>query len=350
MTPRDIKSLNKFVRRSIFALFPLAVLGVVYVALDPFKVVRHHSPYYEKWSPLPFNKSYASTVIYLDGRSKYHYDSFLFGGSRTIYFEAGSWKKHIGDSASVFHFDGPLESPISIAAKLKLIESNGDTVKNAIIESPPWAFNGEYVGFPFRMPWQLIGFWDYPRFQYLYFKDFLNREMFFPLMRYYFTGEARETSDMMVFATPMSSFDIRTNETIDDSVENIITIDPRRYYQSHSNDFIGVRDSFAYEYQQIREDEVEALRYIADVFRRHGTDYVFIIGPDLNHSLLSPENRKLLDSIFGSSNIYDFTRWDVAFSDSVAFYDPVHFRPYIASMIMDSIYSRRQSQDTLKIP
>lgn len=336
----DIKSINRFVMRCLLAVVPLAAIVAFYLIADPFRVARSHDPAYNIGSPLPYNKGYCSTVTYLNGREKYRYNAFIFGTSRTIYIPADEWARHLGNDASPFHFDASSESPVGIAQKMRFIEQQGDTIRYALIEIAPWGFApGDTTAFSFRTPWQLEDIGKLPQWEYDYLRDFMRHTMFVAIMKYYITGNTQNPSpEGRIFHIPNRSIDPTTNETINDSIEGLIAASPQTLGALGKH----LRNNrFHYERQSIQPREMEALEEIAATLRRHHTDYRIIIGPDGNRSLLSPENRAVLDSLFDPQRIHDMTRFLPAVLDTTAYYDPAHFRPHIATMMLNEVYGNK---------
>lgn len=338
----ETRSINRFVLRCLLAAVPLAAIVAFYFIADPFRAVRPHDPAYNIGSPLPYNKAHTSVIAYLNGREKYRYDAFIFGSSRSQYFPVREWKRHLGDDASPFHFDASSETLTGIARKMRFIERQGDTIRYALIEIAPWGFGaGDNRGFSFRTPWQLEDIGKLPQWEYDYLRDFMLRHRFVAIMRYYITGEARDPSpEKRVFRPPNSSIDPITNEVINDSIDRLIAKSPHIFYKNRQYLFRLLRvNRFHYETTRIRPREIAALAEIADIMRRHHTDYRIIIGPDADRNMLMPSTRAVLDSLFDSSRVHDMTLFLPAVTDTTAYYDQIHFRPHIATMMLEEVYN-----------
>lgn len=338
----ETQSITRFILRCLLAALPLVALVAFYLIADPFRVVRYHDPACNIGSPIPSNKGYISTVAYLNGREKYRYNAFIFGSSRSQYFPVKEWTRHLGKDASPFHFDASSESLTGIAQKMRFIEQHGDTIRYALIEIAPWGFKpGDNRGFSFRTPWQLEGIGKLPQWEYDYLRDFMQRHRLVALMRYYITGEAiNPSTEKRVFFTPNRSIDPITNEVINDSIERLIALSPHTFYRDRAELSRLLRVSrFHYETTRIRPREIRALAEIADIMRRHHTDYRIIIGPDADRNMLMPSTRAVLDSLFAPSRVHDMTLFLPAVTDTTAYYDHTHFRPHIATMMLDEVYN-----------
>ena len=75
-----------FIRRILLFMLPLLPVVATYMYFDPFKVLRSYDVYYVEGDGGYLNKNYVSTMNYINKRDKYHYDSFIFGNSRSMFY------------------------------------------------------------------------------------------------------------------------------------------------------------------------------------------------------------------------------------------------------------------------
>lgn len=109
--------MNRFLKQvfyfGLIGLITLFLLLVFYIATDPFKVIYTYDTYFENESKgrVAMNKSFVSTSTFLNNHKqlKLDYDSFIFGNSRSIFYEISEWEKHLPENANPFHFDGSSE-------------------------------------------------------------------------------------------------------------------------------------------------------------------------------------------------------------------------------------------------
>ena len=85
--------------------------------------------------------------------------------------------------------------------------------------------------------------------------------------------------------------------------------------------------------------EVECLEKMAEILKRHRADYKVIIGPMYDQNKLHPEDLRVLDSIFGSSHVYDLSGVNKWTSDYHNYYEYSHYLPGTSAEVMDYIYS-----------
>ena len=146
--------IKKFVCRSLLALLPVAVFAVIYLAVDPFKVVHPYDGISiapgETVERMP-NKRYVA----VEGLKYYnptrHYDSFIFGSSISSNFTAAAWAKHLPDSASIYHFTAGAETVSGIRDELRYLIDHGIPVRHVlmIMEEEMFSRPKRYEEMPF---------------------------------------------------------------------------------------------------------------------------------------------------------------------------------------------------------
>lgn len=337
------RSLNRYVGRCLIAALPLLALIIIYIVLDPFKVLN---PQLEpKGSIEPYNKGLISVSTYYHQRTEQKYNAFIFGSSRTIYYRADDWARHLPSEASIIHFDASSETIDGILQKMQYICHMGDSIKHALIEFAPWSFETQPSdGLPFRTPPQLTG--DIPlEFLISYFRDFMRRDFIRSYAIYQLTGKIIEFGDKKVFAYSTFDYDNITNECISDSIENLINTNPSLYYRNRftQEEFATIisRDSIPPVYpRSITMERSEKLRQIAFILHDHHTDYHIIVGPDWKRNIINPDDLATLQCIFGIRHVHDFSNYLEATDTIINFYDHTHYRPHVAKAILDSIYKK----------
>lgn len=93
----------------LLPIFLYAALGIsLFLLLDPFRVVRHYSNY--SYPVATLNREFIATETYLKNYNKYHYNSFIFGSSRSNAFKPSTWKNYLQPNDSPFSFDASGET------------------------------------------------------------------------------------------------------------------------------------------------------------------------------------------------------------------------------------------------
>src|ERR1700760_1077696 len=107
----------------IFSI-PFVLFIALYICWDPFKVIHHYDHYYESGKPsyISLNRDVVSTETWVNQFPRYNYDSYIFGNSRSKFYEVDTWSRYIGaDTNHCYHFDASGESLFGVAGKVKFL-------------------------------------------------------------------------------------------------------------------------------------------------------------------------------------------------------------------------------------
>ena len=104
--------MKRFLKKILLFVSPVVAVVGIYIILDPFMVVHHHSPFFERECYVGINPNvgYVSTMTYIENLPEQDYDSFIFGNSRSVHFLIDDWQPHIDPAARCFHFNADGES------------------------------------------------------------------------------------------------------------------------------------------------------------------------------------------------------------------------------------------------
>ena len=100
-----VLAMKRFLFNILAFGLPLWILGVIYCITDVFKVIHHYDSYYNDSYYIDINRSYGSTMTYVNQNPKYNYNSFIFGNSRSIFYEVETWKIYLPNESRCMHFD-----------------------------------------------------------------------------------------------------------------------------------------------------------------------------------------------------------------------------------------------------
>ena len=92
-----------------------------------------YDPFYTDNDYIGVNRAYGSTMTYINQNPKYHYDSFMFGNSRSLFYEIDTWKKYLPKNSVCMHFDEFGGSISGVRDKVAFIDKNGGQLKNALL-------------------------------------------------------------------------------------------------------------------------------------------------------------------------------------------------------------------------
>ncbi|MCF8297393.1 MAG: hypothetical protein K9J13_07630 [Saprospiraceae bacterium] len=123
--------------------------------------------------------------------------------------------------------------------------------------------------------------------------------------------------------------------------EKKIKQDSLAYYETA--DFEILMESQKINRQLLNEDyKLNLEHFITDIhhiFEKHKTDYCLIISPLYGKYGINPEITELLDKTFGKSKIFDFSISDKYIYNIGGYYEPQHFRPWVAREMMREVYA-----------
>lgn len=325
---------------AIFVL-PFVVVLLPYFITDPFKVLYHYDNYYEtngKDYYINTNRSFVSTQMYIQNKDKYHYDSFIFGSSRSGYFMVEDWNRYLPDSASCFHFDGYGESLFNVHKKLKFIDGKSP-IRNAMfcVERELFAQDKQDYGHLWVLPPYLVGD-NFGAFHMAFIRAYLNPKF---LHVYWDLMITRKSKPYMfedgVFEKPLDGYKLASNER--NGHTRSIQKFSDAFCKSKSVVFPSQPDSTTYGSPVIKESQKEMLREIHDILVRNNSDYKIILNPMYDQLLFAPEDKEFLLDLFGD-NVIDFSGKNHITDDYHYYSDPSHFNEYIASELMKIAYEQ----------
>jgi len=321
-----------------FLLFcsPLLLLVIPYFITDPFKVLYEYDRYTpDNGSPMyiNINRSMVSTKLYIKNNPRYHYDSFIFGSSRSGFFQVNDWKQHIGDSSSCFHFDEYGGSLYMIYKKVMFVD-NYSEIKNALLCIDDWVL---YDAVPPTTPLHACppelndnkGMLD---FQSIYLKAYLSPKFLFPYNYWLLSRNiASATVPAIVDCSPYYI----------DTVTNQVGIDSLRYGFGHittDRNLLRERPKMTQRHPDyIMDEQFRMLTEIKNVFENNCCNYKVVINPTFDQRKLSVNDMEILISIFGN-HLYDFSGINKFTENPNNYFDEAHFNSSVAKEIMNIIY------------
>ena len=330
--------MKKFLLYCAIFVLPFVVILLPYFITDPFKVLYHYDNYYDtngKDYYINTNRTFVSTQMYIQNKDKYHYDSFIFGSSRSGYYIVEDWKQYLPDSASCFHFDGYGESLYNAHKKLKFIEGKSP-IRNAMfcIDSEFLSQDKQDYGHLWVLPPCLVEN-NFGAFHMAFIRAYLNPKFLRAYWEVLITGKTRPYMfEDGVLEKPVESYKVESNERHGEKRK--LQTFPDSYYKEKSIVFPQQPDTLSICNVSIGEPQKQMLREIYEILVRNHTNYKIIINPRYDQLLLAPEDKQFLTELFG--NIVDFSGKNSITDDYHHYYDPSHFNEYAASEIMRIAY------------
>jgi len=330
--------MKKFILLLLKFLSPLIIAVVIYIAIDPFKVIWHYDVYYESGKPGPIiNKGHATTINFLNRYQKENYDSYIFGNSRSIVYAVNDWQKHLHDTIKAYHFDAAGESLFGLNKKFTFIDSRNLKIKNALIliDEQLLRQSASHYGHLFIVPPQLQNNDNVLTFHFTMLRAFFSYKFLFAYIHFKTTGIPSPYMAQMLYSP--TNYDPVTNEMYNERFENQIA--NGTYYTKEVRSIFYKRDTVQYYYSpRIKDIQKKLLTQIAAILKKQGTHYKIVINPLYDQKKLNRKDIEYLEELFGKNNVYDYSGINVYTNNYQNYYEITHYRPNVASAIMNEIY------------
>lgn len=333
--------MKRFLIRIVsFVGIPIAVLLIVYLITDPFRMLRPFSlKYFDET-----NRDYLSTELFLRNNPQYHYNSFIFGSSRCCGFNTYQWKHYLPAGARQYLFQAWGETLTGIEQKIDYLDKSGNSIDNAIVLFDiPGAF-GEN-----QLPKEVLSIKHYK----------FSGQSLLAFQSCLFFGFAQKPSkwisSIIQYSNPgikVFSADTVSNDWNADNRNADIGIQPSK--DSLKSCSATTRAVFFKEIENKTESDVKEskplitntffgqLNHIKTVFDKHQTDYRIIISPAYcyNHPKINANDLKILQDIFGKDKVFDYSGKNEITADCYNFSDPNHFGLSVGWQIIEDIYNK----------
>ena len=342
---------KKFVLRTLLALSPVLAYVALYLVMDPFRVVHPYNGVSvqpgDTLERIP-NKRFVAVEGFKYYNDSLHYDSFIFGSSLSSNFTAAAWKKHLPDSASVYHFTAGAEPLIGIRDELRYLFDHHVPVAHVLLvmEEEMYRRPTRYGEMPYVPHYDVSSDITWLDFQRVHFNAFRDPDMFL----YNFCPSLvadKLVKDGKMQAIPSGGHDELTNEDSSSGLDSIILSNPQNYY-SQMAWLVNMKPQPNPMPLSIGKDAEALLREIAAMLEEHHVDYLVIVPPRFRTQSLQPLDHALLCEIMGEENVHDFSGDSALVHDLESYYDGMHILTYRCSELIDSCYARRQSGLTLR--
>lgn len=336
--PKDVRRL---LIKLAWVIAPAIPLIGLYVALDPFKVLRTYDSYYKSGEAgyVTLNNDFVATETFRNHYAKNHYDSFIFGNSRSRFYQVADWRTHIG-SDRCFHFDASNESLFGIHGKFRYLDRHGVKIDNALIvlDSVSLSTITNSEGHLFIKHPEISR--ESPlTFHLTCFTAFLNLKFLTANLYFAVTGKTPESLAGESINTVPIDYDVNSNEYRLNYFETMIGANPAVYYQPREKLFYSrIKPVPAYP-PVVHAGQKLLLLDIRDVLKRNGARYKIVISPLYDQKKIDPSDLNFLNSIFGAENVWDFSGINKFTENYMNYYELSHYRPHVARELMNIIYA-----------
>jgi hypothetical protein len=334
--------MKKFITRILSFFFPFLVVVMAYVVLDPFMVLKGYDTFFDPkangWVGL--NKDYVSTTTFDSNYQKEQYNSFIFGNSRSIFYQVSDWKRNLKPKSNCYHFDASGEALYSLYKKVKYIESKKLEIKNVllILDYSTLIQDKPKTGHLFVISPQLENNENLFSFNFEFLKAFLSPKFLSAYIDFKLSGKVKPymKNDNLIDDRP-SKYDLSTNEIRFDAFEALIN--KGEYYTNDRKSVFYKRDTIqTFSPIGIAVNQKIILKEILDIFVRQKTNYKIIINPLYDQIKLNPQDLDYLIQLFGNENVFDFSGINKFTKDYTNYYESSHYRPHVACEIMELVY------------
>lgn len=324
--------MKRFIIRTFCIVLPFVVIIATYIIGDPLRVIWDYDDYINKPAKNVAYNSYKLMMRYYDSIP---FNSFIVGSSRS---NCWSWKeleKHLGSNACAFHLNSSGDGVYNALERLTFVYKNVEQVDNILLIIDENWLSKDYplTDIQFRTPWQMREKKDFLNFQRDAARYFFSIKGF---KQHYRLGEK--------YRFTLPNFRDERNEPHNIGQEWAVECDPEYYYAN----IAAARDSYYLFYPRdsveqigepvISEKGIELLSQIHELFVNGNTNYKIVVSPLYDQIKLNPTDKSILDSIFGAENVYDYSGINKYTQDSLNYYESSHYRPRVASQIMNEIY------------
>ncbi len=331
------------IRFSSPGIIVLFILIGSYFILDPFKVLYQYDRFFENNAKayIVLNQDYVSTKTFDTKYKSEKYNSFIFGNSRSIFYQISNWKDNIGQNNNCFHFDASGESLYALHKKILYVDSKKINLENVLLVLDNDILKKEKPGKGplFQISPQLINNDNFLSFHLTYLKAFCTTTFFIPTTYFILTNKVPPFMKSRLDYRPRS-YDPITNELQFEIFERMI--DEGKYYTKERTNVFYDRDTIQiYARPSINSFQNLMLNDINDIFIKHNTNYKIIISPLYNQIKLNSKDLKFLNNLFGKENVFDFSGINNYTKNYKNFYETSHYRPQVTREILNEIYNCR---------
>lgn len=334
--------IKKYLKKLLLFSIPFFIFLGWYIVLDPFEVIWHYDDYFKnRGTRLSLNHGYVAVSNFENHYDQYRWDSFIFGNSRSRYWEIKDWEEVLPANSRGYHFDASGETLEGLLRKFQWLEKKNITIKNVLIcmdtDILSNVNSSDERTHIFMIPPQLVGYRNFFDFQMSNFKVFCNFEFLRNCFVMWFTPDFK-----------IDIADLVTGEIFDyDYSRNQVSLTPTErkiskgeYYTDELVNRLFVNNQYPDSIYPVTIDSVqrEMLGEIASIVKRNNTDCRIVINPRYNQIKMHPKDVMELKSLFGTNKVYDYSGVNNITNDYHNYYEYSHYRSFIAKKIMHTIY------------
>lgn len=333
---RKRQAFLRLVRKSVLFAMPFWALISLYVYDDPFMVLRKYEVYD---SDVMLNEQQVGWQIYRNHKDSVHFNSFILGNSCAMAFRCGEWEKYLVPGDRAIRLFGNAESMKAISLKLRALDREGAEIKNVlmILDRTSLSRFELLTGAGHILPAAVSGRNPFT-VQLEFLQAFATPDFLFPYLKYRITGNVEPDMKRM---NPHGRIRDSKNNDAFNPREKQIEQEGEAYWENRKKEFPERDGTATIAEPAIFHRQRMVLDEIMEVLRRHGTSIRVLISPDYNQKKLHPDDREILQGIFGKENVYDFSGINEFTEDYHNYYEAGHYRPLLGNKLLERIYKRQ---------
>jgi len=330
--------MKKFLLNVLLFALPFLIPVVLYVIMDPFKVIYKYAEQINsnKKYQITWNRDFQSTQLLLWNYKKYNYNSFIFGNSRSMFYQAKTWDKLTKGNS--FHFNASSETLFGINGKLELLDRLNIPIDNALIIVDENALSGTknsqghlFIKHP------EVSKESYLAFHFEMFKGFFSRATI-PFIQLFLTGEKKPYMEEYGIINNVWKHDMISNQVSYYVYDEQLKNDPNSYYADKLKLFYKRDTVQKFSKPVIYTAQKALLENIVSILKSHKTNYKIIVSPLYDQIKLNQTDLDYLKMLFGADHVFDFSGINSITNDYHNYYETSHYRPFICDSILSVIY------------
>ena len=340
------KFLSKLLGFSLIGIIPLLALVILYLALDPFKIIKSYDSLIDPKEKcfVAINQDYVSTTTFIKNSKKINYNSFIFGNSRSMFYQVAEWKKHLSNNSTCYHFDASGEGIWAIDKKIEFIDKEGKEIKNVllVLDYSVLIRDKPKSGHLFMITPALVNNSNLIDFHETFLSSFLSPKFLYTYLDFKISGKIKPyMKENFLLDDRPRNYDVLTNEFKYNYFEKLM--DQNKYYTPERLSVFYERDTLLQKFSPpaLHDSQKKILSRMNSILKKHHTNLKIVINPLYNQKKLNNNDLVYLKNLFGSDNVFDFSGINEFTKDYKNYYEAEHYRPQVATKIMDVVYKNK---------
>jgi hypothetical protein len=133
-------------------------------------------------------------------------------------------------------------------------------------------------------------------------------------------------------------YDTITNEYFNTGILEELKTDSVAYYSKRKDRFPQRNGLYVEADSVIDVNEVSMLNEIKSIFLADSTSFKILICPSYDQIAFNRSDKEILEAIFGSTNVFDFSGINTFTEEKSNFYDALHFKKYVSREFFQIMY------------